>query len=51
MDDAFYPSTDFITVGIEFKYYFTFRSKKIVQFKLYKITSDTDVTVICVSLK
>ena len=51
MDDAFCPSTNFITVGIEFKYPFTFRSKKIVRVKLYKITSDTDVTVICDYLK
>ena len=51
MDDAFCPSASFITLEIEFKYPFTFRSKNIVQFKLYKITSDTDVTVICDSLK
>ena len=38
MDDAFCPSTSFISVGIEFKYSFTFKSKKIFQFKLYKIT-------------
>ena len=53
MDDTFFfcPSTNFITVEIELKYSFTFRSKKIVQFKLYKITLDTDVTVICDPLK
>ena len=51
MNDAFCPSTNFISALIEFKYSFTFRSKKIVQFKLYKITSDTNVTVICDSLK
>ena len=38
MDDAFCPPTNFISAGIEFKYCFTFRSKNIVQFKLYKIT-------------
>ena len=51
MDDAFCPSTNFISVRIEFKYSFTFRSKKIVQFKLYQITPDKDVTIICDSLK
>ena len=51
MDAAFCPFINFITVRIEFKYSFTFRSKKIVHFKLYKITSNTDVTVICDSLK
>ena len=49
MDDAFCPSTSF--VGIEFKYSFTFRSKKIFHFKLYKIISDFDATVNCNSLK
>ena len=51
MDDAFCPSTNFISVGTEFKYSFTVRSKKIVQFNMYKITSDKDVTIICDSLK
>ena len=51
MDDPFCPPTNFITAGIEFRYSFIFRSEKIVQFKLYKISSDTDVTVICDSLK
>ena len=51
MDDAFCLPNNFITVGIEFKYSFTFRSEKVVQFKLYKITPNTDITVICDSLK
>ena len=51
MDDAICPSINFISVGIEFKYSFTFRSKKIVQFKLYKINSVKDITIICDSLK
>ena len=51
MDDQFCPSTSFIKVGIEFKYSFMFRSKKIAHLKLYKIISDTDVTVNCDSLK
>ena len=46
MDDAFCPSTNFITVGIEFKYSFTLRSKKIqtsiqtfkLKFKLHRTT-------------
>ena len=51
MDDVFCPSTNFISVGIKFKYSFMLRSKKIVQFKLHKITSDKDVKIICDSLK
>ena len=47
MDVTFYLSTNFIVVGIEFKYSFRFRPTKIVLFKQYKITTDTDVTVIC----
>ena len=50
MDDALCPSTNFISVGIEFKCFFTFKYK-IVQFKLFKITSDKDVTIICDFLK
>ena len=33
MDVPFCLSTNFITVGIEFKYSFTFRPKRIDQFK------------------
>ena len=51
MDVTFRPSTKFITVGIEFKYSFTLKPKKIVKFQQYKITSDTDVTEIWDSLK
>ena len=51
MGNAFCPSTSFIIAGIEFRYSFTFRSKKVVQFKLYKIISDTNVTVNCDFLK
>ena len=47
MDVTFYLPTNFITVGIKFKYSFQFRPKKIVLFKQYKTTTDTDVTVIC----
>ena len=47
MDDAFCPSTSFIIVAVVFKYSFTFWSKKMVQFKLHKIISDTNVTVNC----
>ena len=39
------PSISFIIVLIDSKYSFTFRSKNIVQFKLRKIISDTDVTI------
>ena len=35
------------TVGMELKYSFSFRPKAIVQFKLFKIVSDTSVTVNC----
>ena len=51
VSDGFCRSTSFVTVGIDFKYSFLFRSKKIVLFKLYNSISDTDVTVICDSLK
>ena len=37
MHDTFYPSCNFITLGLEFKYSFSFSPKKIVQFKFYKI--------------
>ena len=47
MYDVFCLSVNFIIVGIRFKYC----PKKVVQLKLYKITSDTDVTVICDCLK
>ena len=51
INDVFCPSTNLIIVGIDLKHYFTFRSKKIIEFKLNKVTSDTDVPVICDSLK
>ena len=51
IDVTFCRSTNLVTVGIGFKYSFTFRPKKIVQFKQYKITTDTNVTAICDSLK
>ena len=47
LDDVFCSFTNLTITGIEFKYYFTFRFKKIVQVKLYKVLSDTNVTVIC----
>ena len=47
LDNVFCPFTKLTIIGIEFRYYFTFRFKKIVQVKLYKVLSDTDVTVIC----
>lgn len=47
MYDVLCLSINFIIVGIRFKYC----PKKVVQLKLYKIISDTHVTVICDSLK
>lgn len=51
IDVRFYPSTNFIAVGMEFKYAFLFRPENIAQFKFFKITSDTGVTVSYDSLK
>ena len=38
-----------LSLGMEFKYSFLFRPKAIVQFKLFKTVSDTNVTVNCES--